>query len=306
MFNLDAIEKDWLNNSFKLNEEEIIEIYRSENITLNEYDLELEEYRKNNRFGMTAEERLLSEIFGEYSKIVENSNNSKELDEYPKRKYLSKESQKKVVEGSLYIVFSETRQWYNFFNGKLSMERIYYVCLEALISSAKYLLHCEKPVFELYVIKSIKRNMIKYIAKCLYITYKEAYKIIDEYFSYSIYGLEYDNKKIKQLFNLDNKEEVQKPSEIYYQIKNNSYDVDYIKNISSDEFMKDYNSSLNELDYIEKMVMQLTFDKKGNRGLTNKEIAEYLGIEEKNISNIRKKAIKTLKKDLKLNTYYRY
>ncbi len=34
MFNLDLIEQDWKNNSFRLSEEEIIEIYRSEGATL--------------------------------------------------------------------------------------------------------------------------------------------------------------------------------------------------------------------------------------------------------------------------------
>ena len=78
MFDLDAIEKDWLNNSFKLSEEEIIEIYRSENITLNKYYLELEEYRKNTKVGMTAGERLLLEFFGVYHNNNWNNNNSKE------------------------------------------------------------------------------------------------------------------------------------------------------------------------------------------------------------------------------------
>lgn len=74
MFDLDAIEKDWLNNSFKLSEEEIIEIYRSENITLNKYYLELEEYRKNTKVGMTAGERLLLEFFGVYHNNNWNNN----------------------------------------------------------------------------------------------------------------------------------------------------------------------------------------------------------------------------------------
>ena len=306
MFDLNAIEKDWLNNSFKLSEEEIIEIYRSENITLNKYDLELEEYRKNTKVGMTAEERLLLEFFGEYPKIMEDNNNSKEKYEYPTRKYLSKDLQKKVIEGSLYIVFDSTREWYKFFNSKLSMERIYYVCLEALINSTKYMLHCEKPVFELYVIKSIERNMIKHVAKWAHITYRKAYEIIKNYVIDSDYILECYKEELGLLFNFDNKEEVEKPSKIYYQLKDESYDVNYIKNISSQEFMKDYINSLNRLDNIEKIVMQLTFDKDGNRGLTNNEIADYLGIEAKNVSNIRKRAIKTLRKDLKLNTYYRY
>lgn len=186
------------------------------------------------------------------------------------------------------------------------MERIYYVCLEALMNSTKYILHCEKPVFTLYVLKSIRRNIIKYVARWEHITYRKAYEIINNYFSDRDYILEDCDKELDLLLDYDIKEELEKPSKIFYQLKNDSYDVDYIKNISSNEFMKDYISSLDNLDDVARMVMQMSFDIEGNRGLTNAEIADYLGIESKKVSNIRRKAIKTLRKDIKLNTYYRY
>lgn len=306
MFDLDMIEGDWLNNSFRLSEDEIIEIYRSENITLSKYNQQIEEYRKNTGIEMSAEERLLRAIFGNDKEIIERENELRKKYKFPIKKHLSEDLQKKVVEGSLHIVFDSTREWYKFFDGKLSMERIYYVCLEALMNSVKYMLHCEKPVFELYVLKSIERNIIKYVARWEHITYREAYEIINNYFVDRDYVLEQYGKELKLSLDYDDKEELEKPAKIFYRLKNDSYDVDYIKSISSDEFIKDYISSLDNLDDIARMVMQMSFDIEGNRGLTNAEIADYLGIESRKISNIRRKAIKTLRKDIKINRYCRY
>lgn len=298
MFDLDLLEKDWLDNSFRLTEEEIIEIYQKEGVTLKKYSEQQEEYRRKNRTGLTAEEKLLQLFYGKNEKIEEPS---KEMEE-PVRKYLNKDLQKKVIEGTLYIVFDSTREWYKFFDGKVSMERIYYVCLEALINSVKYMLHCEKPVFELYVIKSIERNIIKHIAKWEHITYRKAYEIIKGFIDVD-YLLENNDKKIDLEFDYDNKEELEKPSKIYYRIKNESYNVDYTKNVSSNNFLKDYMEALQFLEEDEKMIMQLSFDKEGNLGLTNNEISDYLGIEPNEIVSIRRKAIKTLRKNKTLNSY---
>ena len=140
-------------------------------------------------------------------------------------------------------MFDSTREWYKFFDGKVSMERIYYVCLEALINSVKYMLHCKKPVFELYVIKSIERNIIKHIAKWEHITYRKAYEIIKGFIDID-YLLGNNDKKIDLEFNYDNKEELEKPSKIYYRTRNESYNVDYTKNVSSNNFLKDYMEAL--------------------------------------------------------------
>ena len=110
---------------------------------------------------MPAEERLLLAIFGEDKEIIKREEELRAKYECPTKKRLSNELQKKVVEGSLDIVFEETRYWYKFFKEKIEIERLYYICLEALINSTKYMIHCEKPVFKLYVLKSIKRNVIK-------------------------------------------------------------------------------------------------------------------------------------------------
>ncbi len=310
MFDLDLIEQDWKNNSFRLSEEDIIEIYRSEGATLSRYEEELDEYcRKINGFipKLSAEERLLQSIFGE---TLNDSKINERIEEIPKpqRKHLSKDNQKKVIEGSLYIVFDETRNWYNFFDKKLSMEIIYYICLEALMNSTKYIVHCEKPVFGLYVSKSIERSMIKYIARYMHITYREAHGIID--YRYKTYKVithklghsDFKNqfhKSLELLFNSDN-EQLEKPSQIYYRLRNEGYQISYIKNISSNEFMILYKNALQKLDDTARLVMQLSFDENGYRGLTNVEIANYLGLDTMKISEIRKKAIKILKKDLRL------
>lgn len=298
MFDLDLLEKDWLDNSFRLTEEEIIEIYQKEGVTLKKYSEQQEEYRRKNRTGLTAEEKLLQLFYGKNEKIEEPL---KEMEE-PVRKYLSKDLQKKVIEGTLYIVFDSTREWHKFFDGKVSMERIYYVCLEALINSVKYMLHCEKPVFELYVIKSIERNIIKHIAKWEHITYRKAYEIIKGFIDID-YLLGNNDKKIDLEFNYDNKEELEKPSKIYYRTRNEAYNADYTKNVSSNNFLKDYIEALHYLEEDEKMIMQLSFDKEGNLGLTNNEISDYLGIEPNEIESIRRKAIKTLRKNKTLNSY---
>lgn len=315
MFDLDSIEQDWKDNSFCLSEEEIIEIYRSEGATLIKYEEELDKYsRKINSClpNLSAEERILRSIFGEDLKEKEQRNKLIAETPIPQKKHLSNESQKRIVEGCLYMVFDETRSWYNFFEGKLSMERIYYICLEALMNSVKYMVHCEKPVFSSYVSKNIERNMIKHIARYTHIAYREAYEMVHYVESKQLdinLKLFFDSeterldKKLELLFDSERKEEPEKPSKIHYQLKNDYYDMNYIKNISSDEFMIDYSIALEELDGISKIVMQLSFDENGYRGLTNREIADYLGVGERQISNIRRRAIKILRKDIKLNSY---
>lgn len=307
MFDLDLIEQDWKNNSFSLSEEEIIEIYRSEGATWSKYEEDYREYKKKINScipDLSPEERLFRSIFGEDLKEQEQRNKLIAETPKPQKKHLSKENQKKVVEGCLWIVFEKTREWYNFFEEKISIEKIYYICLEALMNSVKYLVHVEKPIFRFYVSKSIERNMIKYVARYMHITYRELYEEIYYIRKYEFFDdLEELIKKLEILFDYERKEAPEKPSKIFYRLKDEYFDFDYIKNISSSEFIRDYEIALENLDDVAKMVMQLSFDKDGNRGLTNNEIADYLGMDSKQISNIRKRAINKLKKDVKLNSY---
>lgn len=364
MFDLETIEKDWLNNSFKLSEEEIIEIYRSENVTLNKYNEEINDfidrvngkktndkiktnfftddemdeihetieynsseedfvlftedeiketqkelnaYEENNNFSEEKFDKMDDELLQlshllEIENIDDMQQREAELCEkyvFPEKRRLSKESQNKIIEGSLYLVFDSTKEWYKFFDGLISMEKIYYICLESLVNSVKYMLHCEKPVFELYVLKSIERNIIKYVAKWNKMTYREVYQIVNSYY----YNFNKKDERNNLLCNFEISEEVIKPSSIFYQLRNESYDVDYLKNISSSEFMEDYNKFLETLDETERMIMNLSFDSLGNRGLTNAEISDYLGIEKNKVENTRRKIMKKLRKDSKINTY---
>lgn len=298
MFDLEKIENDWKKNSFKLSEEEIIKIYESEHVSLSEY----EKLYKKYHIKESAEERLLRMIFGE-----ENEENKKEeklikIYESIRKNRLSKEKQKIVVEGSLWLVFDQTHYWYKFFEEKICIEKIYYVCLEALMNSVKYLVHIGKPIFRFYVCESIRRNITKYVSKSKKITYREANEAIYLMRGSNINNYE-ENLKVSSILSNYEKETIEKPSKIYYRLKDEYYDVDYTKNTSSLEFMKDYKIALKNLNDEEREVMQMSYDINGFSGLTYAEIAEYLGTNKKEVSNIKRRAIKKLRKNIIFNKY---
>lgn len=298
MFDLEAIKRDWENNCYKLSEQDIIDIYRSENVTQRKYQEEIEEHNRKYRWNVSSEERLLNAIFGNINQTEEENRKKAYLENYPQKRRLSKEMQNKVVTGCLDIVFDETNFWYKYFLGFVSIENLYYVCLEALINCVKYTLHCEKQVFGKYIIESIKRNIIKYIAKLAHTSYREIYALMNE-----LDDREENAKKIIKLFKPDFTEIPTKPSKIYYMTKDASYDVDYLKHISSTQFLLDYQQSLEELDDTSRIVMQLSYDKEGYRGFSNREIGEYIGAKDKKVSRIRSRAIRQLQKNEKLQNY---
>lgn len=98
-------------------------------------------------------------------------------------------------------------------------------------------------------------------------------------------------------------EEPQKPTRINFQKQKDIYEVDYIKDLSNAEFMKDYRHALANMDYTLEKVMAMSYDIDGNEGLSNNEISDYLGINSKQVSYIRKKALKKLSKDKNLIKY---
>ncbi len=304
MFDLDIIEQDWKDNSFCLSEQEIIEIYRSEGVTKEKYDKEVEEYKNKFDVGISAADKLLAQIFGD-SKIREKLEYQKKLEEenpFPSRKRLSNEAQKKVVEGSLNIVFDSTREWYEILEEKVHMEDIYFICLESLIKSVRYMVHCEKPIFSLYVSKSIENNITKYISKIMNIDRYQS-NILIQKLKQNFYNSKVFKPKDKY-FNYEDKEEIEKPSKIFYKLKDKLLDVHYIEQMSSNEFMNDYYDAIQHLEEIDREVMQLSFDIYGYRGgLTDAEIADYIGIDSNKISNIRKRSIRTLRKNKKLLSY---
>lgn len=94
------------------------------------------------------------------------------------------------------------------------MEEIYNLSVDSLMN-AKYCIHFStKMSFCSYTYTFIYRNMISLVARKEHISYKNAYCIIYNLIDY--------------------------------------YEENYIENISSDEFMKDYNKSINNLSNLKK------------------------------------------------------
>ena len=83
MFNLDEIEKDWLDNSFCLTDEEIRKIYIAEGVTTKAY-AEAEAKFKSSlpSYNMTAEERLLLKIYGTEKETEDMLQDKRSVKEY--------------------------------------------------------------------------------------------------------------------------------------------------------------------------------------------------------------------------------
>ena len=298
MFDLDEIERDWKENSFCLTDEAIMDIFVQEGVTNEAYQKECDEHFKH-RKKINPMDRLLASIFGEEEKKEELDKKEMEYatefnESIPKRKHLSQESQMKVVEGCMDVVFEDTRYWYEDLDRKISMEKLYNICIDSLIKSAKYCMHYStKPCFRAYVNKSIKNNISEHIAKWEHITVREADKRIKRHdiFKEDILKLDYD------------KEIPTKQSYIYEMIKNDSYDVDYTKRLIQEEFMSEYDEILEELPYLEKMVMRLSYDDNGENGLTTNQISDYIGVEPKEVKNAKRRVITKLRKDNRFNKY---
>ncbi len=298
MFDLDTIENDWKDHSFSLSEEEIIEIFRNEGVTWSKYKEELAQYKRNTCI-ITPEERLWAMISGD-NEILKKEEELRKKYSFPKKKHLSSSSQKIIIEGCMYMVFNATRQWYHYFNEKISQEKLYYLCLEALMNCVKYVIHCEDPVFELYVSKCIERNVIKNIARWEHLSYREVYTYVHNTCSkFDAYGNE-----VKELsFSYDDNEIPESPVTILYMKRNDQYIEDYVSGISSKQFICDYNDALEKLSRIERKVMQLLYDINGFQVLTYNEISEYLGLSKSEITNAKRRAIRKLKNNEKLNNY---
>ena len=314
MFDLDAIENDWLDNSFCLTDEEIRKIYISEGVTTKAYALTEEEFVKTlPKRSNIVEERLLLSIFGtkeekvkELEEIEKINKRREEMWKYkPKRPYLSRKSQMKVVEGSMDVVFKAVREWCAEYE-EFPVEDLYYAALEGLFSAAKYCLHYEtKNSFRAYAESCIFRQIIKCIAKKEHISYRNAYCIISGGFEgCSEYTEENKAKYSVHEFSFDyDKEEVYKPTSIHYMIKDTPYSIDYTKEASSEEFMQDYLEALDNLEEDEARVMRLSYDKNGNPGLTYTEISNFYGFEKQKVNSLKRKARKKLMSDERINKY---
>ena len=322
MFDLDAIEKDWKDNSFRLTDEEIRKIYIAEGVTTKAYsDIVNDFFESLPKSELTAEERLLAVIFNdEESKTKLDENRKVEMvreklisENYPKKPRLSIESQKKVVEGCMDLVFENTKFFYKKFGGNIPIESLYYVCLESLMKAVKYCVHySSKNCFRSYASKGILVDVIDFVASKEGIPYRNALAIYDgTMVDYMKFPWFYENDPyIKPDFVSEftykkfmAKEETYKPSSVYYMTKDTPYYEDYTEDISNEEFMKDYAEALQKLPEDERMVMSLAYDKDGYPGLTHSEISDYLGISVSDISNIKRRAKKKLKSDKRIIKY---
>ena len=114
----------------------------------------------------------------------------------------------------------------------------------------------------------------------------------------------FKSHKINEINNLIEKLNLHKvEKERINQIRKEIYEENYIKNISSEEFIKDYNYAIKGLDSLEEMLIKLLYDKNGLNGLTFKEISEYLGIPTNKVYNIKKKVIRKMNKNAR---FYKY
>lgn len=313
MFDLDAIEKDWKDNSFCFSDEEIRKIYIEEGVTIDAYYAAVEECEKNKpKFEgkVDTSQRILWNLFGDTEKEKEYRRKAQEyekiLKEYyakndPKKPRLSMESQKKVVEGSMDIVFFLTRSWYERLNRVISLEELYYLSLDTLLNAAKYCVHYDtKNCFRSYVKTCMDKNIIKFLAKKEHISYRNAYCIFSDTMHWP------ENKKLYKVkkFSFDYDKEIPyKPSSIYEMTKDEYEEPDYTREVSSEEFMEDYNEALSELDPIDAKVIGLSYDKEGQNILTTKEISEITGIEPKDITNAKRRVKKRLNSDPRFDKY---
>lgn len=301
MFDLDFIENNWKQLSLKLSDEDVINIFKSDGATYTQYENEMQEYKKNTSL-MSAEDRLLYSLFGTNNELIEKENKLREKYKEPEMKKLSPSNQKRVVEGCLDVVFDETKKWYNYFEKNVDIEKIYYVCLETLISTAKNCTLAESVPFRHYVFKCIERSIINLISKLEHIHYRDAWCIINND-GYKIDNVDYF-KQVKMEFKYNYHDlEMEKPSKIYDRLKNEYYDVDYLKDYSSEEFINIYNQALDEMDDLSKNVMRLIFDSNGNSILTYNEISDFLGINPNKVYRIKRKVLKKLKQDERILDY---
>lgn len=249
-----------------------------------EYEYEYDYNCRNVKEQVSRNRNIATRILIEKSKLEE-----------PKKIKLSPEKQKKVVEGCMYLVFNETRFWDNATGHVFDLEELYTLCLFSLINATKNCCHYQKPVFSLLVSETVRRNIYNLIGKQMHLTYREVYQKIDNW--------ELEHKPIDdndyQLYDIPKKEIVEiatDPKEIFLMTKDNPTDDEYQK--ESDAFMEAYYQELSKLSGYERSIMSMSYDNNGYPGLTNKEIAENLVIDDKQVSHLKSKLKKKIKKDI--------
>ncbi len=316
LFDLDIIEKDWKKNSRALSEKEIIDIFKEDHATIPQYEESMKDWHKKLELVLetiSAEERLLKKILGDRSEISEQVILAKYPE--PQKQHLSKENQKRVVDGSMHLVFQYVRYYYNLFHSRIKQEILYYLLLETLINVAKYMVHCGDTIFTLYVIQSFENAITKYISNIEKVSFKEAKTIVvcyeclsfdEKFLGTPVIG---ENKvRTKEILekhslSYEKQEYPVNPFELKFLMKNEISKDELMERINTNVFFEDYNCVLESLNEDEKIVMQLSYDNYGYLGLTYEEIANFLGIEKNKVASIKKRALRNVRKNTVLNQY---
>ena len=178
----------------------------------------------------------------------------------------------KIITGTMDVVFDSTREWYNKLDGRISIESIYYVCLEALMDAVYFCGQITTATFRDYLRNEINLAMNVFLA-------------------------DYDE------VNDDNLSISTKPGTINHMLAKEPYYEDYIGNVSSNQFMSDYYTAVNQLPSYERDVIKLSYDSEGKLGLTATEISEYLGIDKDKVTFTKKRALNKLSNNHVLREY---
>ena len=275
-----------IGNYSRLSSEEINRIYQEEGVTTSVYNKKCEEYNKKYGYQPTAEEILIAKLFGEDIPKRENKKTSL-------KQRLSKDSQKKVMGGCLDMLVEETKRWYYSLEGRISAEELYNIILRSLINSARnFLYHSEKSNFRLYAKEIIRANIIEYIRRRQGISYQNIQYLLNYKGIKELWKDEYEPE-----INVDSKEPVPcSPGEINKILSFIPQYVDYIDQVSSNEFMVKYNQALGNLSNTESDIISLSYPINAP-GLTAQELGEYLGMHAEEVVKLRTKAKRKLRKN---------
>lgn len=152
-----------INSLSRLTQEEIVELYASENIPYTDLDLEIKE----------IEDRMnLEGDAGELEKRLEDLRRKKPSTAYRYyltvmgrrhniRRFPSQELRNKIVSGTMYLVIINAAIVYKLDENRLSFDDLVQYGMEALLSAAHYYVPGGEAKFETYASKCIKNKMLR-------------------------------------------------------------------------------------------------------------------------------------------------
>lgn len=148
----------------RLSQEEIVELYNSENIPFTDLDLEIKEVEEN------LENDIFCEELGEKLKELTDKKKGDVAyryyltilgRKYNVRRYPSLELRNKIVEGNMYLVDINAKIVSKLENNKLSFDDLFQYGTEALVSAAHYYVPGGEAKFSTYASKCIKNKILR-------------------------------------------------------------------------------------------------------------------------------------------------